>query len=257
MHRPQSTAESTPPVQIWLQTHGRQALVLAVSYFLFGHASFLVRVDDLLVTPVLFAPEGIALAMALRFGTSVWPGVFAGQLALALSRGLAPLPSLSISAINSVEAVLAVLLFRALKLDAGLPRARDLTGLLLLIFFVLQPFSATLGNATLWAGGIVDRPEIVSSWLNWWIGNSFGQMLVAPLLLALFAGARGKWQTAGDFLVPVLVILPSFWAGYRALRRPHRNGEPPRRDRFRILTAGWRRGAVEVSADYRKGLATD
>jgi PAS domain S-box-containing protein len=218
MHRPQSTAESAPPVQIWLQTHGRQALVLAVSYFIFGHASFLVRVDDVLVTPVLFAPEGIALAMALRFGMSVWPGVFAGQLALALSRGLAPLPSLSISAINSVEAVLAVLLFRALKLDAGLPRARDLTGLLLLIFFVLQPFSATLGNATLWAGGIVDRPELVSSWLNWWIGNSFGQMLVAPLLLALFAGARGKWQTAGDFLVPVLVILPSFWAADYLLR---------------------------------------
>jgi PAS domain S-box-containing protein len=218
MHRPQSTAESTPPVRIWLQTHGRQALVLAVSYFIFGHASFLVRVDDVLVTPVLFAPEGIALAMALRFGTSVWPGVFAGQLALALSRGLAPLPSLSISAINSVEAVLAVLLFRALKLDAGLPRARDLTGLLLLIFFVLQPFSATLGNATLWASGIVDRPELVSSWVNWWIGNSFGQMLVAPLLLALFAGARGKWQTAGDFLVPLLVILPSFWAADYLLR---------------------------------------
>ena len=218
MHRPQSHAESTWPVQLWLRTHGWQALVLAALYFLFGHASFLVQVDDVLVTPVLFAPEGIALAMALRFGAAVWPGVFAGQLALALSRGLDPWPAASISAVNSLEAVLAVFLFRAFKLDATLPRARDLAGLLLLVFFVLQPLSATLGNATLWAGGIVERAELPSSWLNWWIGNSFGQMLVAPLLLALFAGSRTKRQTAGDFLVPLLVIMPAFWAADYLLR---------------------------------------
>ncbi len=218
MHRPQSTAESTPPLQLWLRTHGRQALLLAALYFLFGHASFLVRVDDVLVTPVLFAPEGIALAMALRFGAAVWPGVFAGQLALALSRGLAPWPAASISVINSLEAVLAVWLFRSLKLDAGLPRARDLAGLLLLVFFVLQPFSATFGNATLWAAGIVDSAELSSSWLNWWIGNSFGQMLVTPLLLALLAGGRTKLQTAGDFLVPVLAISPVVWIADFLLR---------------------------------------
>ena len=218
MHRPQSHAESTWPVRLWLRTHGWQALVLAALYFLFGHASFLVRVDDVLVTPVLFAPEGIALAMALRFGAAVWPGVFAGQLALALSRGLDPWPAASISAVNSLEAVLAVFLFRAFKLDATLPRARDLAGLLLLVFFVLQPLSATLGNATLWAGGILERAELPSSWLNWWIGNSFGQMLVAPLLLALFAGSRTKRQTAGDFLVPLLVIMPAFWAADYLLR---------------------------------------
>jgi PAS domain S-box-containing protein len=218
MHRPQSPAESTPPLRLWLHAHGWQVLVLAVLYFLFGHASFLVQVDDVLVTPVLFAPEGIALAMALRFGAAVWPGVFAGQLALALSLGLAPWPSVSISAINSLEAVLAVFLFRAFKLDATLPRARDLAGLLLLVFLILQPFSATLGNATLWAGGIVERAELPASWLNWWIGNSFGQMLVAPLLLALFAGGRTKRQAAGDFFVPLLVIAPAFWAADYLLR---------------------------------------
>ncbi len=210
MHRPQSTSESHP-LQLWLRDHGRQSLVLAALYFLFGHASFLVRVDDVLVTPVLFAPEGIALAMALRFGPAVWPGVFAGQLVLALSRGLAPLPSVSISAINSIEAVLGVMLFRALKLDATLPRPRDLAGLLLLVFFVLQPFSATLGNATLLWTGVLDDASLSSSWLNWWIGNSFGQMLVTPLLLALFAGGRTKGQTAGDFIVPVLVVAPAVW----------------------------------------------
>jgi PAS domain S-box-containing protein len=210
MHRPPSAAESTPPAQLWLRAHGWRALALAALYFVFGHASFLVQVDDVLVTPVLFVPEGIALAMVLRFGAALWPGVFAGQLVLALSRGLAPGPSAAIAVINSLEAVLAVWLFRRLKLDAGLPRARDLTGLLLLIFFILQPFSATLGNATLWAAGIIADPgQLTSSWTNWWIGNALGQMLVAPLLLTLFAGVRDKRQAVGDFLVPLLVLGPA------------------------------------------------
>jgi PAS domain S-box-containing protein len=215
MHRPQSTAQSTPTVQFWLRTHGWPTLVLAVLYFLFGHASFLVQVDDVLVTPVLFAPEGIALAMALRFGAAVWPGIFAGQLLLALSLGLAPWPAASISAVNSLEAVLAVGLFRRLKLDVRLPRARDLAGLLLLVFFVLQPFSATFGNAALWAAGIITSPgELALSWADWWIGNALAQMLVAPLLLTLFAGERGKRQTAGDFIVPLLVLGPALLAAH-------------------------------------------
>lgn len=218
MHRPQSIAESTPRLQLWLRAHGWQALALAVSYFVFGQASFLVQVDDVLVTPVLFVPEGIALAMALRFGAAVWPGVFVGQFALAFSRGLDPLPAASISAINSIEPLLAVFLFRAGKLDAALPRPRDMAGFLLIIFLVLQPFSATLGNATLWAGGIVERAELATSWLNWWIGNSLAQMLIAPLLLALFDGQRTRWQAVGDLLVPAAVLLPVFFVADQLLR---------------------------------------
>ncbi len=218
MHRPKSNAESTHPLQLWLHAQGRRSLLLAGLYFLFGHLSFLVRVDDVLVTPVLFAPEGIALAMALRFGVGVWPGIFAGQLALALTRGLALPAAASISAINSAEGILAVLLFRAFRLDANLYRARDLAGLLLLVFCVLQPFSATLGNTTLWLAGVVGTSELATSWFNWWIGNSFGQMLVTPLLLAFFADRRSLRQTTGDLLIPLLLIVPAFWVSQHLLR---------------------------------------
>ena len=159
---------------------------------------------------MLFASEGIALAFALRYGPGVWPGVFAGQLALALSRGLPLLPALGISAGNSIEAVLAVVLFRAFKLDANLRRARDLAGLLALVFLVLQPFSAAAGNAILWSSGLIADPSaLAQSWTNWWIGNSMGQMLVAPLLLVLFSRMRSPRQVAGDFFVPLAVLVPA------------------------------------------------
>lgn len=218
MHRPHANAATTPPVQRWFHAHGRQSFLLAVLYFLFGQLSFLVQVDDVLVTPVLFAPEGIALAMALRFGAGVWPGIFGGQFALALSRGLAPLPAASISAVNSLEAVIAVLLFRLLKLDVSLPRARDLSGLLLVVFSVLQPFSATFGTATLRVAGVITQEEWTTAWIDWWIGNALAQMLVTPLLLALFAGGRTRLQVAGDFAVPVLAVGSALVAAEHLLR---------------------------------------
>lgn len=225
MHRPPSIAESTVPARSRPPLHGRLSLVLAAAYFLFGQASFLVQVDDVIVTPVLFAPEGIALAMALRFGAGVWPGVLAGQLLLALSRGLAFPPSFAIAAANSAEVVLAVLLFRAFKLEASLPGARDLAGLLLLVFLVLQPFSATLGTVTLQLAGVMPPGDWPSAWIDWWIGNSLGQMLVAPLLLALLHGARTVRETTGDFLLPLVAVGVAFavadyllrWTGVSSL----------------------------------------
>jgi PAS domain S-box-containing protein len=194
--------------------------LLAVLYFVFGHLSFVVQVDNVLVTPVLFASEGIALAFALRYGPGVWPGVFAGQLALALSRGLPLLPALGISAGNSIEAVLAVVLFRALGLNTNLHRARDLSGLLALVFLVLQPFSAIVGNAILWSAGLIAAgTHLTQSWTNWWMGNSLGQILVTPLLLALFAGQRSPRQAAGDFLIPIATLVPAVIAAELLLRQ--------------------------------------
>lgn len=186
---------------------------LAVLYFVCGHVSFLPLVDNVIVTPVLFVPEGIALAFGLCYGPGVWPGVFIGQLALALSRGLPPWPSLGIATSNAMVTAMAAWLFHRLGLDVRLRRARDLAGLMLLIFLVLQPVGATLGHAALWAGGVIDRlQDSGGSWLNWWIGNALGQMIVTPLLLMLLTGQRGAREFAGDVLVSALAIVPGMAA---------------------------------------------
>ena len=65
-----------------------QLLALASLYFAFGHLSFLISVAHVIVTPVFFVAEGIALAAAVLLGRKVWPGIFLGQLALAVSSGL-------------------------------------------------------------------------------------------------------------------------------------------------------------------------
>ena len=104
----------------WLRTSGLPSLILALAYAFSGRLSFLAEVDHLIVTPVFFAPEAIALAFALRFGAGIGPGVFFGQMFLALSRDLALPAALAISAVNSLEAVGAVLLYRKMGGRLGL-----------------------------------------------------------------------------------------------------------------------------------------
>ena len=193
----------------WLRMHGSCSLALAALYFVFGHASFLVQVNNAVVTPVLFAPEGIALAMAIRFGPGIWPGVFVGQLCLALSRGLPLTPALLISAVNSIESAAGAWLFHRARLDQNFGRARDLAGLMLMIFFLLQPFSATYGMLSLWMSGMAANSSLPVLWINWWIGNCMGQSLITPILLLWMSGQRRGPALAMDILLSFAVLAPT------------------------------------------------
>lgn len=161
--------------------------VLALCYFLAGEASFMVSVSHGIVTLVVFAAEGFSLAFVLLYGPRMLAGVFAGQLALALYNDLALGAALGVSAINSAEALLALYLFRHTDIRIELDRLPDIVKLVLLIFLLLQPFSASLGVSVLWLAGIVPGDEIGQAWFSWWFGNGMGQMLFAPLLLALLS----------------------------------------------------------------------
>lgn len=130
-----------------------QLLGLAGLYFVFGHLSFITAVSHFIVTPVFFVSEGIALAAVILLGRKVWPGVFLGQWALALSTGLDLLPSLMIAAINSMEAVLGAVMFKRWGMNPALNDVHHLGRLVALIFLILQPFSASLGTVTLFFFG--------------------------------------------------------------------------------------------------------
>lgn len=196
--------------------HSLLVLLLAALYYCSGQLSFSVAVSHSVVTLVVFAAEGFALAAILLGGYRMWPGIFLGQLVLALHNGLDLPASAAISAINSLEAVLGLWLFRHLQLKSSLQRPRDLAGLLLLIFGVLQPFSASLGNTVLWLDDIVTSAAIPLSWLSWWLGNALGQLLITPLLLALWhAHAQGQpWlqQNLSGLLLSLGVAILLFFA---------------------------------------------
>lgn len=90
--------------------HGQNALrilLLAILYAVSrGRISFSIAVSSGIVSPVVFAAEGFSLAAVIVWGPAVWPGVFLGQLGLALFNGLSWPLAVGVSVSNSLEAVM-------------------------------------------------------------------------------------------------------------------------------------------------------
>ncbi len=167
-------------VYYWILVAG-----IATLYFVAAKARLPLTVEHNIVSIVIFASEGIALGTALFFGKRVWPGIFLGQLLVALDAGMEILPSVEISAVNALEAVLGVYLFERYRLDRKLSHMRDVVGLVILIVCILQPFSALFGNMALLIHGVIDSGSYLKSTLSWWFGNVMGQLLFAPFVLLL------------------------------------------------------------------------
>lgn len=166
----------------WLQT----ALMAAI-YFVSGKLSFALSYEHSIVTVVIFAAEGFALAAALILGKRILPGIFLGQFILAYFNELSVLPTLMVSIVNTMEAALAIWLAQRIQLGLRINNMRNLLGLLLLIVLVLQPFSATFGTLSLVLSGVLPWSDYLGSWFAWWFGNSMGQIIITPMILAFFA----------------------------------------------------------------------
>jgi diguanylate cyclase (GGDEF)-like protein len=169
-----------------LETTLFKNIVMAILYFSMGKLSFMAFSQDMIVTMAAFIPEGFALAGVLIFGRSILPGIFLGQFILGLSSGMSPLAIFGISIINTTEAYIALWLFNYFKLNKELLFTRDIFGLLLLILFVLQPFSAILGNGVLLSLGNIESQTYLNNVFFWWFGNVMGQLLFTPMLLVLY-----------------------------------------------------------------------
>jgi len=169
-----------------LRTYMLYLIGMTTVYLLSGIVSLGIFHEHSIITMSAFFPEGFALAGVLLFGKRILPGIFLGQLLLALYSGFPIEAGAAIGLSNMLEAYMALVLFRYFKLDTRLHGLRDLFGILILIMLVLQPFSAIAGNTILYISGIIEYHELPGSIFYWWIGNVLGQMLLTPMLLLLY-----------------------------------------------------------------------
>ncbi|WP_370063663.1 diguanylate cyclase [Mycobacterium sp. MAA66] len=206
--------------------------LLAIGYVVFGRLAFAVSVEHDNVTSVMFVPEGIALAFCVLFGRRVTWGVLLGQTILSVWTGPSVLGGALIGAINSLECMLGAALFTRWRISPRFDTPRDVGLFAVLVFLVLQPLSATGGVAAMWwlgsipSGWMPDKwdsllvhgaqrqltslDQIPEAWTHWWIGNSVGQILVTPLLLAWAATTvRYRSTDRTDLVLSVTTIVVS------------------------------------------------
>ena len=177
------------------------ALTLAALYYLAGRLSLLLTIRGGHGAPV-WPAAGIALAFVLARGYRVWPGVFLGALptnlysTLSVGGGDLSLTA-GILATNSacgatLQALAGAYLVRRL---VGFPKALEDEGAAALFVAFAGPVaccvSPSVGVTGLLLSGAVSLAQYGMTWWTWWVGDSIGALVFAPLTLVWLPGARG------------------------------------------------------------------
>ncbi len=206
-------------------------LLLALLYFLLGKFAFIFAISYKTVTSAIFFSEGVALAFILLYGKKVWPGIFIGQMLLAATTDLSLAASIFIAAGNSIEALAGFCILKKMKISKSIDSLRDYLILVFVIFGFLQPLSAVFGVSTLYFFGVLSAPDILSGFTYWWIGNSMGQLLFTPLLLAVIGFLRKGQDNLKDKISAsiisaisigfVSILIFCFWGTSVALQNIH------------------------------------
>jgi signal transduction histidine kinase/CheY-like chemotaxis protein len=183
---------------------------VAAAYFLVARASLFLAVPVGGFASPVWPAAGIALgALVLRPG--LWPGVVVGS-------ALANLPATGHDLVGLVGAVL-IGCGAAAQAGLGAALVRRLDDWPSLVaprtvawFFVLGGPLACLVNSTtsvlaLSLLGLQEPSRWLGTWATWWVGDLFGVMTFAPLVLAL-AGSPDRWR--GRRAGVVLTLLGSF-----------------------------------------------
>jgi PAS domain S-box-containing protein len=174
----------------------------AVAYAAVGWAALMLAGPPAYASP-LYPSAGIALAASVVYGRAAWPGVFIG--AAAVNAGLGTL--------RGVTGGAALLLPLAIGLGALLQAA---AGAALLRRFVGRPFtlqrpgeilragafggavactvSPTVAMAALFAVGAVPAAALAGGWATWWLGDTLGVLIAAPIVLTLFGRPASEWR---------------------------------------------------------------
>jgi signal transduction histidine kinase len=193
-------------------------LVLAGVYVALARLGLMIDAVSGFAT-LIWAPSGLALAVLLRFGPVLWPGVFLGALAANAITG-APLPvALAIAVGNTSEALAGAYGLRRLRgFDPELVQLRDVLMFVGFAALAATLIAATVGTTALAAGGLLEPDGFAATWRAWWIGDALGILLVTPALLVWTTPrhperlSRGRMAEAAALgLILVLLSLAVFW----------------------------------------------
>lgn len=190
---------------------------LAIGYFLGGYLGALLSIPPSHSSPI-WPAAGIALAGFFVYGRAVTPGIWLGAfftqtytfLDTANLQNL--LSSLLIGAVVSSAATLqaglgARLIKRVIGINNALISDRSILGFLGLGGPVSCAVSASIGILTLYLYGVISSDDVTFGWLTWWIGDTIGVLIFAPLLLCFIGKPRCEWLIRVNSIALPLVIL--------------------------------------------------
>jgi PAS domain S-box-containing protein len=179
--------------------------LMAGGYLLAGRLGQLLAVPPDYAT-VVWPASGIALAGMLLANNRVWPGVYVGAVLINSWTGLLeavsfqdvldafPVPiAIGVGAVAQAW-IGANLIRRYIGYPNALIQDRLVLGFLALGGPIACLVGATVGVASLRIAGEIETSEVALNWLTWWVGDTIGVIIFAPLTIICLGRPRHAWR---------------------------------------------------------------
>lgn len=200
-----------------------QFALVALGYYLSGRLGLLLAIPPGYATAV-WPASGIALAAVVLLGPKAAPGIFVGSFAVNIANGL-DMQSLG-ALLQGLPVPVSIGLGATLQALAGAALIKRLIGYRNLLTQELQVvwmlalggplaclINASVGVGTLYLAGSLPADNLLFNWWTWWVGDSIGVLVFAPLVLmwSLKPGAPWRRQQLTATLPLVLMFSIVVW----------------------------------------------
>ena len=198
--RPNASILSRKPVQVAL---------VAAAYFALARFGLSLAFATTQVTAI-WPPTGFALAAMVLLGPRAALGIFAGAFLANLMAQEHLGVAAGIASGNTLAGLAGWWMLRAIRIPRPVfTEIRDVMALAA-VAMMTPLLSATGGVSCLAAGGLVPGASFAQVWRVWWMGDSLGILMVAPLILAWTAPPVGRWQwretTEASVLLGAIIV---------------------------------------------------
>lgn len=171
----------------------RNALVATVYFALAALAFRISRVEENLT--LIWPLGGLALAVFLRYGWRMSPGIFVGALTAGVFSGYGWPVSVGLALGHTLEPLAAFwLLSRVFEFRPDLPRLTDYLALIGAGAAIAPLFGTTLDIAALSLEGALPETGLTERAWYEWLSDAGSVMLITPLLLLCNAPALRPWS---------------------------------------------------------------
>jgi len=180
--------------------------LLTLVYFIAGKFGLMLASLHASASPV-WPAAGIALAALLVLGYRAWPAIIVGAFLVNVTTAGNVATSLAIASGNTLEAVCGAWLvnrFAGGTTAFDRPQGVVKFALAAVVSTIISP---VFGVTSLALGGFADWANFGAIWLTWWLGDTTGDLLIAPLIILWSIPSKWRWNRRDAVEVGILLLL--------------------------------------------------
>src|SRR5205823_7473797 len=180
--------------------------ILTAVYFIAGKFGLMLASLHASASPV-WPPAGIALAALLVLGYRAWPAIFVGAFLVNVTTAGNVATSLAIASGNTLEALCGAWLVNRFAGGTTVfdrPQGVFKFALAAAVSTIIGP---AFGVTSLALAGFADWANYGAIWLTWWLGDTTGDLLIAPSIILWSIAPQWRWNRKEAAEVGVLLLL--------------------------------------------------